>query len=137
MRLRRSRAGGAERVAGRGIAALQPLAQPLHALCRAAVGEAVGDDLALRLALERVVTDRRSRAQALLGVARFEQRTAVARLGVGRPHAGEAVGLQLDPDLKGIAFARRQGLLALLDLAERAAEVLDVMADLVRDDIGL
>ena len=67
------------------------------------MGEAFGNDLALRLALQRVVADRRGCFQPLFHVARLQQ-----ILVVRRPDAGVAIGLQLDPDLDGIAFFRRE-----------------------------
>ena len=56
---------------------------------------------------------------------------------VGRPHAGIAIGLKFDLDLDRIAFGLARAGLQLVRLVERALQVLDVMADLVRDDIGL
>ena len=55
-----------------------------------------------------------------------------------RPDAGEAIGLQLDPHLNavGLGLAARR-LLLLLHLRQDAEQVLHVMADLVRDHIGL
>src|SRR5258708_21794337 len=53
------------------------------------------------------------------------------------PHAGEAVGLQLDAYLGCIALARAHALLRLLHLRQNAEEVLHVMPDLVGDDVGL
>ena len=58
-------------------------------------------------------------------------------LGVRRPHAGVAIGLQFDLDLDRIAFGLARARLQLLRLAERAHQILDMMADLMRDHIGL
>jgi hypothetical protein len=58
------------------------------------VGEAVGHRVALGLLLQRVVADRRGGAQRLLHVAGLED--AAGRVGVLGPHAGQAVGLQLE-----------------------------------------
>ena len=54
-----------------------------------------------------------------------------------RPHAGIAVGLELDPDLDLVALGLAEPRLRRLGAVERALEVLDVMADLMGDDIGL
>ena len=59
-------------------------------------------------------------------------------LGVMRPDAGEAVGLQLDAHLHAVGLDLRAGrALRLLHLGQDAEQVLHVMADLVRDHIGL
>src|SRR3546814_11932925 len=62
-------------------------------------GEAVGDDAALCLALERVVADRVGRGHAFLDIARIEPRT-VHRA----PDAGIAIGLEFEPDREGVAL---------------------------------
>jgi hypothetical protein len=54
-----------------------------------------------------------------------------------RPDAGVAIGLQLDADLNLIALALAHAGLRGLRLVECAFQVLDVMADLMGDDIGL
>ena len=65
-------------------------------------------------------------------------RKLALRLGVVRPDAGEAVGLQLDPHLQRLApRLSPAALLRLLHLRQDAEQVLHVMADLVRDHIGL
>ena len=51
-----------------------------------------------------------------------------------RPHAGVAVGLQLEPDGERVRL-RRVLALEAADLVAGAAQVLDVVADLVRDHV--
>src|SRR4051812_4081163 len=73
---------GIEGVALRRIAALQPALEPLLALRRSAVGEAVGNHRALPLALQRVVADRVRRGHAFLDVTRLQPSAALG------PHTG-------------------------------------------------
>src|SRR4029453_11935358 len=103
-RRRRGRSGlrDAERVAGARVAALQPGAEPALALLRGAVVHRVGDDVALLALHDRVVADRARGAHAFLEVARLEQ---VALLREVPPHAGVAVGLQLEADRQRVAAA--------------------------------
>ena len=54
-----------------------------------------------------------------------------------RPDAGEAVGLQLDPNLELIGLGLIHAALHFLYLRQNAEQVLHVMADLVGDHIGL
>src|SRR4051812_45921244 len=101
------------------------------------VGPLLRADLAGRLPLDRVVADRLRSGDRVLDVLVGEvldQHVALAVLGARgapRPHAGVAVGLELEPD--GVAV----GALLGLHLAHRAEEVLDVVAELVADDVGL
>ena len=63
-----------------------------------------------------------------------DQRLAVGVVGAGGvlgPHAGVAVGLQLEPDRVAV------GALLGADLAHGAEQVLDVVAVLVGEDVGL
>ena len=53
------------------------------------------------------------------------------------PHPGEAVGHQLDLDGQPVRLRLADLLLALLDLAEDAELVLDVVADLVGEHVGV
>src|SRR5262245_47681044 len=83
----------AEGVAGGDLAGVEAAVEPLHPLGGPAVGEALGHDLAARLALERVVADGRRRPQPLLDVALVE--AVLPRQALARPDPGVAVGLQL------------------------------------------
>src|SRR5690606_16405524 len=89
-----SQARGGERVARGRVAAVVAAAEPRHALLRRAMAERLRADDPARHLLQAVVADRRRRRHRLLDVARLEQ---AAALRVARPHAGEAVGLQLEP----------------------------------------
>src|SRR6185369_14643223 len=106
-----------------------------HALGRSAVGEAVGNDIALSLLLERVVADRLGRTHRFLGVAGLQDRT-LAVAGARGPDAGITIGLEFDPDLDRIALGLARARLEFVRLVQRALEVLDVMPDLMSDDIG-
>src|SRR6202161_3044263 len=116
-----------ERVAGLDVAALQARGQPLLALCRRAVGEAVGHGVAARSGLQPVVADRRRGRHRLLDVARLENLPLL--VGMVGPNAGKAVGLQFDPDRKRVGLGLAHLLLHVVDLVENAELVLDVMAD--------
>ena len=96
------------------------------------MGEAFRDDAALRLLLQRVVADRLRRAHAFLDIARLDA-VAVAR----RPDARIAVRLKFQPDRSGIALRLAGALLDRRHLLGRTGQVLDMVADLMRDDIGL
>src|SRR5258705_7290443 len=132
---------GVERVAAPDRAGLEPGHEPALALLGAAVGEAVGDAVALRPFLERIVADRGRGAHSGFDVAGLEEgRLALAPqvlILVARPDAGEAIRLQLDPHLDLVPLGLADGALRLLRLRQDAEQVLHVMADLVRDHIGL
>ena len=100
------------------------------------MGEGIRHRVALRLLLELVVTDGARRLHGFLDVALVQGIVLV--VGVLGPDAREAIGHQLDAhgELVRLGLARR-ALLAALDLAEDAELVLDVVADLVGDDVGV
>src|SRR5262245_2055529 len=89
-------------VAGLGRSLLQAVVEPALALLGCAMREAVRHHPALRAPLQRVVTDRRGGLQRGLDVAGLQQMPAFVRL--VRPHAGKAVGLQLDTDLDAVCL---------------------------------
>ena len=99
------------------------------------MGERVRHHIALRLLLQPIVADRRGGAHRGLDVAGLDQLPLL--VGARRPDAGEAVGLQLDLDLQAVRLGLGQAALLLLHLGQDAELVLHVMADLVRDHIGL
>src|SRR5207249_2577631 len=133
-RPRRSELGRAERVALPQLAGLEAPAEPVHALPGRAVREGLRRHAALGLTLQPVVPDRRGGVERLLQIALLED---VARLlGVVRPDAGQAVGLQLDADGRRVAL-RAAALPRGRDLLGDAEQRLHVMADLVGDDVGL
>src|SRR5439155_7160017 len=80
-----------ERVARVEPPALEPGAEPAHALRRGAVGECLGVDLAAGLLLQPIVADRGRRGERLLDVAGLQQ---VLAAGVVAPHSREAIGLE-------------------------------------------
>ena len=99
------------------------------------MGERLGHDAALSLALEAVVADRGGSVQAFLDVARLQDLPGA--LGVVRPDPGEAIRLQLHLHLERVRFGAAALALRLLDSPGDPEEVLHVVADLVRDDVRL
>src|SRR5579872_4265612 len=90
-------------------------------------------DVAGRHLLQAVVADSGGGAEAGVDVALIDD---VALLGGVRPDAGETIGLEFESDRKRIAF-RRITLLEAADLPLDAEQLLHVMTDLVREDVGL
>src|SRR5258705_2806205 len=117
------------------IAGLNAAAKPAHALLRAAVSESFGNHVALSAFLNCVVADLGGGVQALFDIARLKD-LALA-IGEAGPDAGKTVCLQLKPHGKGIGFALGGAPLTGLDLVHDAEQVLHVMADFVRNHIGL
>src|SRR5688572_2969052 len=92
--------------------------------------------MALRALLQHVVADCGGSLHRRLDVAGLHDLPAL--FGVVSPHAREAVGLQLDSHLELVRFRpRARALLGLLHPRQNPEQVLHVMADLVRDHIGL
>src|SRR5262249_60004882 len=85
--------------------------------------------------METIVADGRCGLHRCLYVTRFDETPLL--LGVMRPHAREAIGLQLDPDLELIGLGLVHAALDLLHTGQDPQQVLHVMADLVGDYIGL
>ena len=93
-------------------------------------------DLALRLALQGVVADGGGGGEGFLQVAGLQPGVALLRM--VRPQAGVAVGLQfLAHQQAAIAFDAFAALARLVHPRGDAGERLHVVADLVRDDVGL
>ncbi len=113
-----------------------PDSRPRRSHSDALGGRAVGEGLGLhaprRQTLEPVVADRGGRAQPRLGVARLEQSLLGPMMA---PDAGEAVRLELEAHGQLVALRFRSALLDAADLALDAHQVLDVVADLMRDDV--
>src|SRR5215208_1981479 len=125
-----------EGVAGRNFALREAGHEPALALLRRAVGEGVRHHAALRTPLQSVVADRGCRLQRGVDVARLEE--AVLLFSVVGPHAGEAVRLQFDAHLDLVGPPPRAWrLLRALRLLQNAEFILHVVADLMRDHIGL
>src|SRR5688572_1908085 len=124
-----------ERVALARIPALEAPPEPPYALGGRPVGEGVRRDVAARLLLETVIADGARGLEGLLDVALLEDLELPLR--VMGPDAGEEVGLELEPHRElvvlGLAHASAGG----LDLVADPEEVLHVVPDLVRYDVGL
>src|SRR5262245_54640037 len=99
------------------------------------MGERVGHHIALASALQAIISDRGCGLHGSFDVTRLDEAPLLLR--VVSPYAGKAIGLQLDAHLKAVGADLIQGLLRLLDLWEDSKQILHVMANLVRDDIGL
>ena len=92
----------------------------------------LGGDLALKLFLDAVVSNRGRGIEAVVHVGLGEVGDEAGVDGVGRPHTRVAVGLQLDPDraaLRALAVAARP--------IQDTGQILDVVAVLVGEDVGL
>src|SRR5262249_24602049 len=87
-----------ERIAARHLARLQAGRQPLYTLRRSAVRQGVGHDVTLALSLQTIIADRGRRLQRTLHLAGPAVFPLLLRT-VG-PGPGQAIGLQLDPDLQ-------------------------------------
>src|SRR5207237_4736030 len=98
------------------------------------VREGLRDGVALRPLLDLVVADGSGGAQPFLEIAGLEQ---VALLREESPYAGIAVRLQLEAHRHVVAASRVHPLRLRVELPHRAKQVLHVMADFVRDYIGL
>ena len=114
---------------------LHSLTEPVGALRARTVGERVGHHRARGAPHHLVVADLCRRVQAGLDVAAIEPAAGLLR--VMRPHARIAVGLQLEPHRQLVGLALADALLRGLHLLHRAQQVLDVVADLVGDDVGI
>src|SRR3990170_5637685 len=126
---------GVEGVASLKLAALIAALEPTHALGRRAMGESVRHDIALRLFLDAIVADGARRVESLFDVAGLDD--VLGLLGVIGPDAGKTVGLKLHAHLERIGLRLPHALAQSLDLIGDAQELLHVMADLVREDVGL
>src|SRR5579885_203021 len=127
--------GGRESIAGLYRALFQPGGEPVLPLRRSAMSEGVRHDVALRLLLQPIVADGRSRLQRRLNVAGLDRLPAL--IGTVGPHTGETIGLQLDADLNAVgAGAAARCALLLLCLGQDAEQVLHVMTDLVCDHVS-
>src|SRR5712691_8837467 len=126
---------GRERVAGLFRSLLHAVVEPALTLLGGAMREAVGHHPALRTPLQRVVANRRGGAQRGLDITGLQQMPTL--IGLVRPDAGEAIGLQLDADLDAICLRRTAAgrLLGCMRPIQNLPEILHVMANLVRDHI--
>ena len=93
---------------------------------------------ALRLVLQAIVANRRRGRQAFLDIARIELDAGLLLVDVSAPHAGDS-NRPAAPAAPTSAFACASLLLsrcASMRVGE-AEQILDVMADFVRDDVRL
>src|SRR5262245_54564008 len=97
--------------------------------------EGVGDDIALAAPLQSIIVDGRSRLHGRLDIAGLDETPLLLR--VVRPHSGKAVGLQLDSHLQFIGLDLVHAALRLLYLGQDSQQILHVVADLVRNHVGL
>src|ERR1043166_3261285 len=125
--------GGRERIAVLRPAGIQAALEPAHALRGRAVREGLRHHAPLRLFLQTVVADRRRGVERLGDIARIE---LVHRAGVVSPYAGIAVGLELHAH-RGAVLLGLRARARRFHLLERPRQLLHVMADLVRDYVGL
>ena len=98
------------------------------------MGERFGDDVAPSPSLHAIVADGGGGIESLLEVARLEQAPGLSLV---PPDAGQTVGLQLEVDRESVGVDRRRSATLALDLGRDPEEVLDMMAHLVGDDVGL
>lgn len=86
-------------------------------------------------ALQPVVADRACGVQAFLDIAGLEDLPRAVRM--VRPDAGETIGLQLQPHREGVALRLAHPLAHRVHFLGDPQQGLHVVADLVRDHVGL
>ena len=91
--------------------------------------------VALPHLLKPVITDCGGSSQPFLEIAWFDQVSVV--LGMVAPYASKTIGLQFHAHGERIMLCRRATLLKSGDFPRNAEQILDMVPDLVRDDIGL
>lgn len=121
-----------EIVAAVRIAGFQPLLQCSHALFRRTVCEHAFDRGAPCIAHQLVITDGVCSPHAFLDISSFN-----ARCIFGRPYTGIAICLQLHPNLERVTFGLTGTSLRTTNPIGDTGEVLDMMADFMRDNIGI
>src|SRR5215471_10599492 len=99
------------------------------------MGERIRDDITLGLSLQSVVANCRRRLHCSFDVAGFNK--LPFRLRPVCPNTGKTIRLQLDPNLQAVGFSLAHPALRLLHLGKQSEQILYVVADLVRDHIGL
>src|SRR5438034_3785931 len=123
----------AERVTHAGVSRLEPGPKPLRSLPGRPVGPGFRIHPLARRTLDAIVPHGRRGVERLFQVTRLQQ---VLVVGTVAPYAGIAVGLQLQPDGQLVRLAEVPFLLSAHALL-RSQEVLDVVAELVRDHVRL
>src|SRR5271166_5460407 len=126
---------GVEGITTTDVAGDQTLAEPLDPLGRSAVGEGVWNHVALGLLLQGVIANGRRRAKPRFDIAFLEN--VPFPLGVVSPDAGVIVGLELEHHRKPVGIFLANPALQLGDLLAGPEQVLNMVADLMSNHIGL
>jgi len=125
-----------ERIAGLRISRLQAAAKPLGAHLRRTVGPGFRRHIPLCFPLQGVIADRCGRRKTFIHVSGLEQPAIPIRRMA--PHAGEAVSLQFEAHRQCVDLFFRMGtLLEGTDTVRYSEQVLHMVADLMRDHVGL
>ena len=124
-----------KRVALAEIAGLVAFAKPADALLGGAVREGIGHDVALRAALEIIVAHHTGRAHRFVDIAGFDD--VLDAIGMTRPDAGEEIRLKLEPDGELVVFRLTDAPARRLHAITDAEQILHMMSNFVRDDVGL
>ena len=95
--------------------------------------ERVGHNITLTFALQAIIAHRAGRRQRFFDIANVQQPSL---LSVVRPHAGQKISLQFEPNRKLIGFGFAHSALRAIHLIHRAEQVLDMMTNFVRDYVG-
>src|SRR5262245_49070684 len=99
------------------------------------MSERVGHNVALAPTLQAIIANGRRRLDSCFDVAGFEKPPLLLR--VMSPDPGKAIGLQLDANLELIGFDLIHAPLRLLYLRQDSQQILYMVADLMRDHVGL
>jgi len=126
---------GGEGVALTNVAGFVAFAEPADTLLGGAVSEGFWHDTAPGTALESIVADRSSGSQRFIDVAGFDD--VFGAIGIMRPDTGEEVSLKLEANGEAVEFGLADAAARRLHFVGDAEQVLHVMSDLVRDDVGL
>ena len=130
-----SKVPGVEGISTSDVAGDQTLAEPLDPLGRSAVGEGVWNHVALGLLHQGVIANGGRRVKPRFDVAFFEN--VLFLLGMVGPDAGVIVGLEFEHHGELLGIGPADPALHLGDLLAGAEQVLNVVADLVGDHVGL
>ena len=114
---------------------MEALAKPSNALLAGAVGEAVGDRIALNLLLNVVVADGAGCVEGFFQVSGLKD--ALGSLCVVCPHAGVVVGLQLKTHRKVVVLRFTELLPRRVHLPADAEQILNMVPDFVSNCGGV
>jgi hypothetical protein len=98
------------------------------------MGEGLRLDIALGSALQGIIPDSRSSAEAFLNIACFQDAPRI--MGALGPKPGQAIGLQFNTHLQFIGRALIGAALQPFHFLKHAQFILDMMPNLMRHDIG-